>query len=758
MTDLPRVTYSNTGEDFSGVHAHLDQVIPEAEARLLGRPRPAIVGGRDRPEGAVLVARSPIDRDIVLGEFPQADAALVDEAVNAAQAAFPAWRDRGWPKRVAILRAGADTIEARKWDIAVACLVEVGKSRLEAVGEVEEAIDLIRHYCDEMERSDGFRQELAGASAAEHCSVVLRPYGVFGVIAPFNFPVALAVGMVSAALVAGNTVVFKPSDAAGLTGRLVVEALVAGGLPDGVLNLVQGGAETGKAIVNHPLVDGLAFTGSNAVGMTMLRHAAAATAMRPVLCEMGGKNPAFVADSADLAVAASGVARSAFGLSGQKCSAASKAYVARAILDDFLHALIETSGKLVVGDPRRQDVFMGPVIDEPAADRLVAAAARGRRRRTRRARRTQAGRRRVRARPLRPADGRRGPAERPPDQSRRAVRAVPQRAAVRRARRGDRRCQPQRLRPHRRHFHPGPGRARPLPRDDRGRRALRQPVERGDDRRLAGLPDLLRLEGVGDHGQGRARQLVRAAVPARAEPHSVRRLVNKLYESPRSALDGLLRDGMTIMSGGFGLVGNPESLIPEIEASGVTGLTVISNNAGADGFGLWHLLKSRQVRKMISSYIGENKLFAEQYLSGALELELNPQGTLAERIRAGGAGIPAFFTRSGVGTVVADGKPHEEFDGERYVRERWLRADLAIVKAWRADAAGNLQFRKTARNFNPLMATAAQVTVAEAEEIVEVGAIDPDCVHTPGIFVHRIVRSTINEKRIEFRTVREREA
>jgi len=374
MTDLPRVTYSNTGEDFSGVHAHLDQVIPEAEARLLGRPRPAIVGGRDRPEGAVLVARSPIDREIVLGEFPQADASLVDEAVNAAQAVFPAWRDRGWPKRVAILRAGADTIEARKWDIAVACLVEVGKSRLEAVGEVEEAIDLIRHYCDEMERSDGFRQEMAGASAAEHCSVVLRPYGVFGVIAPFNFPVALAVGMVSAALVAGNTVVFKPSDAAGLTGRLVVEALVEGGLPDGVLNLVQGGAETGKAIVNHPLVDGLAFTGSNAVGMTMLRQAAAATAMRPVLCEMGGKNPAFVADSADLAVAASGVARSAFGLSGQKCSAASKAYVARAILDDFLHALIETSGRLVVGDPRRQDVFMGPVIDEPAADRLVAAA------------------------------------------------------------------------------------------------------------------------------------------------------------------------------------------------------------------------------------------------------------------------------------------------------------------------------------------------------------------------------------------------
>ena len=233
--------------------------------------------------------------------------------------------------------------------------------------------------------------------------------------------------------------------------------------------------------------------------------------------------------------------------------------------------------------------------------------------------------------------------------------------------------------------------------------------------------------------------------------------MNKIYDSPKAALDGLLHDGMTIMSGGFGLSGNPESLFPEIKASGVKDLTVISNNAGADGFGLWHLLESRQIRKMISSYIGENKLFEQQYLSDDLELELNPQGTLAERIRAGGAGIPAFFTPTGAGTVVADGKPREEFEGRTYVRETWLRADLAIIKAWRADTSGNLQFRKTARNFNPIMATAAEVTVVEAEEIVEPGTIDPDCVHTPGIFVQRIVRSTINEKRIEFRTVRTRD-
>jgi 1-pyrroline-5-carboxylate dehydrogenase len=378
MKDLPRVTYSNTGEDFSGVHAHLDEVIPQAEARLLGKTRAAFIGGRDRIERAVTKAVSPIDGGIVLGEFPQADAALVDEAVNAAGAAFPAWRDMGWPKRVEILRAAADVLEERKWDVSVACLVEVGKSRLEAVGEVEEAIDLVRHYCAEMERTDGFREEKSGASAAEECKVVLRPYGVFAVIAPFNFPVALSVGMISAALVAGNTVVFKPSDAAGLTGRLVVEALVAGGVPDGAINLIHGGDETGKALVSHPRIDGVAFTGSNAVGMAILRHMGSSQAMKPVLAEMGGKNPAFITAGADLSVAASGVARSAFGLSGQKCSALSKAYVEREVMDGFLAALLETTSKLVVGDPRRREVFVGPVIDGAAVRRFSDASAEAR--------------------------------------------------------------------------------------------------------------------------------------------------------------------------------------------------------------------------------------------------------------------------------------------------------------------------------------------------------------------------------------------
>ena len=235
-------------------------------------------------------------------------------------------------------------------------------------------------------------------------------------------------------------------------------------------------------------------------------------------------------------------------------------------------------------------------------------------------------------------------------------------------------------------------------------------------------------------------------------------MTRKIYDGPSAALEGLLFDGMTIMSGGFGLSGNPESLIPQIRDSGVKNLTVISNNAGADGFGLWMLLQTRQIRKMIASYVGENKLFEQQYLAGELELELNPQGTLAERIRAGGAGIPAFYTRTGVGTVVAESKPVEEFEGQLYVRETWLRADLAIVKAWKADTAGNLVYRKTARNFNPNMATAGKVTVAEVEEIVPVGSLDPEAIHTPGIYVDRIIKSTINDKKIEKLTERKREA
>jgi 3-oxoacid CoA-transferase subunit A len=233
--------------------------------------------------------------------------------------------------------------------------------------------------------------------------------------------------------------------------------------------------------------------------------------------------------------------------------------------------------------------------------------------------------------------------------------------------------------------------------------------------------------------------------------------MHKRYPDAAAALDGLLFDGMTICAGGFGLCGIPERLIDAIVASGVTGLTVASNNAGIDGVGLGKLLRSRQIAKMISSYVGENKEFERQYLAGELEVEFCPQGTLAERMRAGGAGIPGFYTRTGVGTLVAEGKESKEFDGETYILERGIRADLAIVKGWRADEAGNLQFRKTARNFNAPAATAGRICVAEVEEIVPVGALDADQIHLPGIYVKRMVLGAPYDKQIEFRTVRQRE-
>ena len=230
--------------------------------------------------------------------------------------------------------------------------------------------------------------------------------------------------------------------------------------------------------------------------------------------------------------------------------------------------------------------------------------------------------------------------------------------------------------------------------------------------------------------------------------------MKKTYPDADAALDGLLFDGMTIMSGGFGLCGIPEKLIAALVKAGTRNLTVISNNAGVDDFGLGLLLQTRQIKKMISSYVGENKTFEKQYLGGELELEFNPQGTLAERIRAGGAGIPGFYTKTGVGTLIAEGKEHKEFDGQTYILERSLKADVSLVKAWKGDKAGNLVYRMTARNFNPNVATAGKITIAEVEHLVEVGELDPDQIHTPGIFVQRIILNATPEKRIEQRTVR----
>jgi 3-oxoacid CoA-transferase subunit A len=232
--------------------------------------------------------------------------------------------------------------------------------------------------------------------------------------------------------------------------------------------------------------------------------------------------------------------------------------------------------------------------------------------------------------------------------------------------------------------------------------------------------------------------------------------MKKVYSDAQSALKGLLKDNITILSGGFGICGIAENTIDAIVASGIKGLTVVSNNCGIDGWGLGKLLSTRQIKKMISSYVGENKLFAQQFLAGELELEFNPQGTLAERIRAGGAGIPAFFTKTGVGTVVADGKEVREFDGEKFVMERGIVGDIAIVHAWMGDTDGNLVYRKTARNFNPMMATAGRVTVAEVEKLVKPGEIEPDRIHTPGIYVQRIFEGKGLERRIEQRTLTKR--
>ncbi|TFI58695.1 CoA transferase subunit A [Sphingomonas parva] len=233
--------------------------------------------------------------------------------------------------------------------------------------------------------------------------------------------------------------------------------------------------------------------------------------------------------------------------------------------------------------------------------------------------------------------------------------------------------------------------------------------------------------------------------------------MDKIFPNAGAALEGLLFDGMTICAGGFGLCGIPERLIDAIRDSGVKDLTVVSNNAGIDNEGLGKLLRTRQIRKMISSYVGENKEFERQYLAGELEVEFCPQGTLAERCRAGGAGIPGFYTRTGVGTLVAEGKEHKDFDGETYILERGIRADLSIIKGWKADEAGNLVFRKTARNFNQPMATAGKICVAEVEEIVPVGSLDPDAIHLPSIYVKRMIDGSPYDKKIEFRMTRERE-
>jgi 1-pyrroline-5-carboxylate dehydrogenase len=365
--DLPRVTYSNIGTDFSAVHDRLDRELAGFRQRLLGRTWPG--------EGDPYEVASPIDRRLAIGSFHAAGQREVAAAVERAGRAQAGWRALPWQERVARLRQAAERLETRKWELAAACLFEVGKSRIEAMGEAEEAVDLIRYYCDEMEAAEGYARPLRRAFEREETRDVLRPLGVFAVIAPFNFPLALSVNMMTGALLGGNTVVYKPSPQCALTGTLLVETL---GLGEAV-QLVCGGSETGAALVAHDGIAGVAFTGSYAVGMAIWRLLAAGAHAKPVIVEMGGKNPAYVTAKADLDVAAQGLARSAFGLQGQKCSACSIAYVEESVAPALLDRLVAFTRNLPIGDPQRREVYMGPVIDDRAGARFDGAVAAARR-------------------------------------------------------------------------------------------------------------------------------------------------------------------------------------------------------------------------------------------------------------------------------------------------------------------------------------------------------------------------------------------
>jgi 1-pyrroline-5-carboxylate dehydrogenase len=370
---LPRVTYSNVTQDFSAVHARLDEAIAAFERTGLGRLVRNRARAVDPPAKDERAIASPIDDRIVLARFHPASDDAVDAAVAAAHAAYPAWSARSWEARIELVERVAQGIEARKWDLAVAALLEVGKSRMEAIGEVEEAIDLVRYYCAEMRRNDGYRRAMQRAFPHEAAEVVLRPHGVFAVIAPFNYPVALATSMITGALLGGNTVVFKPSPGAALTASMLVDVFERTGVPAGTINLVCGDAPTGRALARHANVRGIVFTGSHAVGMALLRERALGPHAIPVIAEMGGKNPAYVCESANLDDAIEGVARSAYGLSGQKCSCESRVLVHGSRFDEFVERLAARARQMAIGDPRERATFIGPVIDAAAHARYARA-------------------------------------------------------------------------------------------------------------------------------------------------------------------------------------------------------------------------------------------------------------------------------------------------------------------------------------------------------------------------------------------------
>ena len=376
MADTFRVTYATLSADNEQLHTAYEQGLTTARS-WFGTTVPVLVGGQPRTDGPTIEVHSPNDTSVLLCRVHEASAQDVDDAVRAAADEARSWRTVPWQERVAVLRRAADLISERSNELAGLMSSEVGKNRLEALGDVEESADLIRYYCTQMERNDGFAVDMERLSDAERTRSVLRPFGVWGVISPFNFPMALAAGPAGGALVAGNTVVLKPSAQGAFSAHKLAECLADAGLPANAFHVLQGGDEPGRALVAHPGVDGLTFTGSYEVGMQVYKGFATSYP-KPVVCEMGGKNPAVVSAKADLATAVAGVARSAFGFSGQKCSACSRVYVQREVYEDFVAGLAQRAGELVVGDATARDTFVGPVIDAAAVRRFEDAVAHAR--------------------------------------------------------------------------------------------------------------------------------------------------------------------------------------------------------------------------------------------------------------------------------------------------------------------------------------------------------------------------------------------
>jgi len=367
-----KITYATLSADNEELQASFDAAVEKVRGDL-GRSYPMLIGAEERHGAAEFEDRSPIDADIVVSRFPVGTRQDVGDAISAARAAFPAWRDLGWRKRLELMRRAADLISQRQFEYAALMSFEVGKNRLEALGDVEETADLLRYYSDLMEQADGFVKPMGSLSPAEHTRSVLKPHGVWGVISPFNFPMALAGGPAAGALIAGNTVVIKPSSDAPLMAYKFCEALRDAGVPPGVVNLVTGPGETvGAELEQNPGIDGMVFTGSYDVGMR-LYTSFTRDYPRPIITEMGGKNPAIVTASADVDEAAEGVMRSAFGFDGQKCSANSRVYVERSVAREFVDRLVEKARKITVGDPTRRENWMGPVINAHALAKFTGA-------------------------------------------------------------------------------------------------------------------------------------------------------------------------------------------------------------------------------------------------------------------------------------------------------------------------------------------------------------------------------------------------